>query len=333
MPGSVTSIDVNKSAGTNDQLVGITTLQYGGMLALNNLGAAFAPGDAFKIFDAQSYSGTFGKISPLTPGTNLAWDASTLAVDGTLRVVSTVRSNMVASLAANQLTLSWSANNLGWLLQTQTNVPAGAGLSTNWVTVPASNATNRFAFNINPAVGSAFFRLASPATTTALFSKGDLLVLQVGNGSINSAGAPGFLNDYLTVGGALQTQVALPTTGANSLIFGGSSFEGALSTSADGQNIVLGGYNIPLGSFSGTLDTSSTTGASAVPRAVGTVNAAGTFTLNATTTQFSGSTIRSAVTDGAGNFWAGGEQPTASSISAPIQLRRPSQLFHPPPAY
>ena len=65
----------------------------------------------------------------------------------------------------------------------------------------------------------------------------------------------------------------------------------------------MGGYNVALGSFSGTIDSSSS---STVPRAVGSVNAAGTFTLNAKTTQFSASTIRSAVSDGAGNYWAGG---------------------------
>jgi hypothetical protein len=43
-----------------------------------------------------------------------------------------------------------------------------------------------------------------------------------------------------------------------------------------------------------------------VPRAVGLVNAAGTFTLGVSAAKFSGSTIRSALADGAGNFWAGG---------------------------
>jgi len=79
-----------------------------------------------------------------------------------------------------------------------------------------------------------------------------------------------------------------------------------LSLSADGQTVVVAGFNVPSGSSATTIDSSSTTGSAAVPRAVGSVNAAGTFTLSATTTQFSGGTIRSAVTDGAGNFWAGG---------------------------
>lgn len=303
MPGSMTSVDVNKTTGTNDQIVGMTTVNYGGLLSVNNQGGAFASGDAFKLFRAASYSGAFGRISPLTPGTNLAWDASTLAIDGTLRVVSTVATQIAAIPTGSQLAVTWPASVLGWSLQAQTNVPHGAGLSTNWITVAGSGATNRITFSVNPAIGSAFFRLAMPQTTTAVFSKGDLVVLQVGNGSIGSSGAPGYLNDYLTIGGVLQTQVALPTSGSNPLIFGGSSYEGTLSLSADGQTIVVGGYNVPLGSYSGAIDNSSTT---SVPRAAGSVNAAGVFTLDATTTQFSGGTIRSAVADGAGNFWAGG---------------------------
>ena len=305
-PGSFTSVDVNKTTGASDKVAGLTSVSYNGTLVINNQSGAFAAGDAFKLFDARSYSGAFGRIVPLTPGTNLAWNTSTLATDGTLRVVSMVASNVTSVLAGNQLTLSWPANNLGWVLQAQTNMPLGVGLTMNWVTVAGSAATNRLLAAINPGVGSVFYRLVCPATTTAVLAKGDLIVLQVGNGSIGSSGAPGYLNDYLTTGGPLQTQVALPTNGSNALIFGGSSYDGGLSVSADGQSMVVPGYNVALGSFSGTIDTSSTTGASAVPRGVGLVNAAGTCVVQATTTKFSGSTIRSAIADGAGNYWAGG---------------------------
>jgi len=179
-------------------------------------------------------------------------------------------------------------------------------LGLNWVTVPGSTGTNSLIISNNPGLGTVFYRLACPAYTTAIFGIGDLIVLQVGNGSIASSGAPGFLNDYSPFGGASVVQVALPTTGANALIFGASSYDGVLSFSADGKTLVVEGYNVPIGFTSADLDSSSTTGSTAVPRAVGSVNASGTFTLNATTTKFSGSTIRSAVTDGNGSFWAGG---------------------------
>jgi hypothetical protein len=47
----------------------------------------FATGDAIKLFDAASYAGSFTTIQPATPGAGLAWDVSSLAVNGTLKVV------------------------------------------------------------------------------------------------------------------------------------------------------------------------------------------------------------------------------------------------------
>lgn len=134
-PGSTTAVDINKGAGGNDEVVGLSSVTYGGTLSLNNQGAAFAPGDAFKLFDARSYSGAFGRIVPITPGPNLAWDTGTMAIDGTLRVTSTTSPSVTASLAGNQLTVSWPTSNIGWVLEMQTNSPR-VGLTTNWVTVP-----------------------------------------------------------------------------------------------------------------------------------------------------------------------------------------------------
>ncbi len=304
-PGSSTSIDVNKSTGACDQIAGLTGITYGGTLVINNQAGVLAAGDAFHLFKAGSYSGTFTRFSPPTPGAGLAWDTSTLATDGTLRVITTNRAPITSQLAGNQLTLSWPTNNIGWWLQAQTNAP-GVGLTTNWIMVPGSSLSNLMTLTNNPSVGSVFFRLASPPFSTALFGSGDLIVLQVGNGSIATSGAPGVLIDYLPYGGPSQVQVALPTTGANALIFGGSAYDGALSLSADGHSVVIAGYNVPVGSITSAIDTSSTSGTTSIPRAVGSVRADGSFTLNATTTKFSGSTIRSAVADGSGNFWAGG---------------------------
>jgi hypothetical protein len=304
-PGSLTTIDVNHSTGASDQVIGLTSITYGGTLVVNNQAGTLAAGDAFVIFKAMNYSGAFNRISPSNPGAGLAWDTGSLIAEGILRVITTNRPPLTAQMAGHQLSVSWPSSNVGWLLQAQTNAP-GLGLTTNWVTVPGSDGTNSLILTANPAVGSGFFRLICPAYSTAVFGIGDLVVLQVGDGSINTDGAPGFLNDYSPLGGAKVVQVALPTNGANALVFGGSSYDGALSLSADGQSVVIAGYNVPAGSSASTIDTSSSTGGSAVPRAVGSVRADGSFTLSATTTKFSGSTIRCAVADGSGNFWAGG---------------------------
>jgi hypothetical protein len=67
--------------------------------------------------------------------------------------------SLSAQVINNTLDLSWSV--AGWQLQGQTNNPE-AGITTNWVTVPGSTATNHVIIPISPSIGGAFFRLASP---------------------------------------------------------------------------------------------------------------------------------------------------------------------------
>jgi glucose/arabinose dehydrogenase len=59
----------------------------------------------------------------------------------------------------NQLDISWPA--ASGHLEKQTNA-AGAGLGTNWVTVPGSAATNRVVVPLDSTTGSEFYRLAMP---------------------------------------------------------------------------------------------------------------------------------------------------------------------------
>jgi hypothetical protein len=63
----------------------LTSVVYGGALVVSNLAGTLTTSDSFKIFNASSYSGTFTSVTP-APGAGLAWDTSTLAADGTLRV-------------------------------------------------------------------------------------------------------------------------------------------------------------------------------------------------------------------------------------------------------
>ena len=77
---------LNKQAGTNDQIVGVSTLVYGGTLSVTNLAGTLAASDSFKLFTATAYQGAFSSISPATPGSGLAWDLTGLT-NGTLKVV------------------------------------------------------------------------------------------------------------------------------------------------------------------------------------------------------------------------------------------------------
>ena len=83
-----TTMEIDKAAGTNDAVVGATTLSYGGTLTVNNLGGTLAAGDTFKLFGAWAYMGSFTSTNLPALSAGLAWDTFGLVVDGTIKVVS-----------------------------------------------------------------------------------------------------------------------------------------------------------------------------------------------------------------------------------------------------
>ncbi len=160
--GSFTKVKINKTAAANDTLAGLTVLTYGGTLVVSNLSGTLTTADKFPIFKAGSYAGTFIAVSPASPGAGLAWDTSTLATDGTLRIAvgtATNPTNLTATVVGgNSLQLSWPADHTGWTLEVQTN-SLQAGLGTNWVAVANSTGTNIISVPIVPSNGSVFYRL------------------------------------------------------------------------------------------------------------------------------------------------------------------------------
>ena len=140
----------------------------------------------------------------------------------------------------------------------------------------------------------------------AAFTAGNLAVLRIGDGTTNlvSSGNSVFI-DQFTTNGTLAGSIAIPDNATNALIISGSaSSEGALTRSADGRLLVIGGYNIALTNSASSLANSSAT---AVPRAVGVVDALGNFALvGVTTNQYSANNMRSGTSDGHGNYWGAG---------------------------
>src|SRR5437867_4142881 len=159
---NVTEIDLLN--GTND-VVNAASIAYGGTLVVNEItGNPFAQGNSFKIFNASTYSGAFAFTILPALDPSLRWDLSNLTVDGTIKVgasVNTNRPSITAAVVGNSLDISWPADHTGWSLMGQTN-GLNVGISTNWVTVPGSTATNHVIIPINPANGTVFFRLSYP---------------------------------------------------------------------------------------------------------------------------------------------------------------------------
>ena len=145
---------------------------------------------------------------------------------------------------------------------------------------------------------------------------GNLYVFQTGNGTTaagSGTGTPAFIDQFNTLqganGGTLNSflaQTALPTTpvsaGGNFLSSGHSPQNGGLSYNASANLLVFGGY-------SGTAVNSSF---SAGNRDIGQVNASGTFSFavqDSARYNGAGGLLRSAITDGSGNYWASGTTP------------------------
>jgi hypothetical protein len=99
------AMEINKPF-TNDVLNCFGQLNYGGTLVISNVGAAYADGDSFTLFPNQNYTGAFAAVVPATPGNGLAWDTNSLAVDGSLKVVTGPFTGPTTNANISSLTLS-----------------------------------------------------------------------------------------------------------------------------------------------------------------------------------------------------------------------------------
>ena len=152
---------------TNDLLVITGALSgTGGTLTVTNIGPTLTNGATFKLFSKPV---TFTTVNLPTGGTGYQW-TNNLAVDGSITLGSggiipytpnPTPTNIVTSVSANTLTLSWPADHIGWRLLVQTN-PLSRGLYTNWFTVTGSTTTNSISTGIDTNAGSIFYRLVLP---------------------------------------------------------------------------------------------------------------------------------------------------------------------------
>lgn len=139
------------------------------------------------------------------------------------------------------------------------------------------------------------------------FTGGNIVVYRVGDGSVTLTGAaaPVFLDEYTPAGVLVQT-IALPVaaSGSNHMLTaaGIGSTEGALTISANGEFVILTGYNTAVGTNS-IGGSSSTTR----PRTVGLVRYDGIVNTSTSLTDLSsGGPVRSATSSNGTDFWACG---------------------------
>jgi hypothetical protein len=145
--------------------------------------------------------------------------------------------------------------------------------------------------------------VAPPQTT---FFPSNLVVLRVGDGAqtLTNSGNTLFLDQFASNGAYVST-MALPDSGASSLLISGvASSEGYMTLSGDGRLLAVAGYSTNRGVLTKSLSSST---ASNVPRVIGTIDGAGNYTLAASTSaQYSTDNLRAGATDGGNNFWGAG---------------------------
>jgi hypothetical protein len=159
---------------------------------------------------------------------------------------------------------------------------------------------------------------SSNATLTVnpiYFMGGNLAVVSVGGpgqfvGSSDAGNTVSILQ--FTPGGTQVSTLNLPSSGPTAFALDGSATEGFMTLTANGQYLVLGGYNTIAGTANITGGLSFTTSTN-VPRAVVTIDGNGNYSMPiANTNVYSTFNIRGAVFDGTNNFWVSGSGAPAN---------------------
>jgi hypothetical protein len=162
---STSVFEMDLDALACDKVSSLTDVTFNGALTVTNIAGTshLTNGTTFKLFEANTYSGTFTAMNlPVIGG--VTWDTGSLGTSGTIKAVvsiNTAPTNIVAAFTTSNIDLSWPGDHTGWRLQSQTNAP-GIGLTTNWMTVANSSTTNHVILTIDPNAGSGFYRLIYP---------------------------------------------------------------------------------------------------------------------------------------------------------------------------
>jgi len=87
-PRVLTYMEIDALLQTNDQLNVAGTLNLGGALFVELLEGTLAPGQSFNLFNAAAFAGNYATVTLPSLDAGLAWDTSTLATNGVIRVAS-----------------------------------------------------------------------------------------------------------------------------------------------------------------------------------------------------------------------------------------------------
>ena len=157
--GALTSTNI---VATTINASGTTTVNIGSIV--NGLGNLQIPIISYTGADPYS-SLTLGTIPAGSANASLVDDTANSTID--LKVTVTINPNppkITTSVSDGVLTISWPADNTGWILQAETN-SVNTGLRTNsadWFTVPGSTTVNSVQIPMDTKQGTVFYRMVLP---------------------------------------------------------------------------------------------------------------------------------------------------------------------------
>ena len=158
---STNNFRLDAGAVTNDNIAGLTTVNYGGTFIVTNVNGALVLGYVYQLFKAGVYNGSFSNLTLPALAGGLAW-TNRLSVNGTLAIYSTTPPLLSLQITnGNSLRFFWPDGYTGYRLQIQTN-SLSTGLSGNWVDWPNSTQTNSVVVPVILGNPSVFLRLVYP---------------------------------------------------------------------------------------------------------------------------------------------------------------------------
>lgn len=163
---SVVEMELDNSASpTSDRISAASISAAGTTVTVTNIGPLLIVGQVFTLFN-QAVPGVTTVIATNDANGSYVFD-DRIASAGELEVlavtsnVNTTPTNITWTVSGGNLVLGWPADYTGWSLQVQTN-ELNVGLSTGWVTIPGSTATNMFTIPLNEVDPTVFYRMALP---------------------------------------------------------------------------------------------------------------------------------------------------------------------------
>jgi len=264
----VTAMALNASTGANTKVQGISTVTYGGTLNVTNLAGTLAAGNAFTLFSAATYSGSFAAINLPSLSAGLYWNTSNLAVNGSISVVGQTLTTIAVAPATSSL------GSDGTQQFTATGYDQFGAAMVNQPTFTWSNT------GVGLVNGSGLY--------TGSYASGSATV-KAASGSVNGSAS-------VTVTDAAPT-VASAAAASPSSVNGNTSSLSVLGADSDGggeSNLTYtwAATSVPPGA---AVPTYSANGTNASKNTTATFSKAGAYTLAVTVTDMGGLTATSSV--------------------------------------